>query len=145
MIIIAAPVEQCFKMFCDFDRQYLYFPAITNSKALNRSENRVVIYKELDYRVAVFRYTHILTIDPARRRVDFVTDPTGVNDIKFSQGFFQFEKIDDTRALFTYGLVKLDPGIKIPEFIQEYMTSRDLPKMAINLKKYIESGGKWKK
>ena len=145
MIIINAPVEQCFKMFCDFEKQYLFFPAITTSKVLSRSEDRVVIYKELDYRVIVIRYTHILTVDPKSHRVDFETDPNGANDVKFSRGFFQFEKIDDNRTLFTYGLIKLDPGIKIPEFIQNYMSSRDLPKMSVNLKKWIESGGKWKK
>ena len=145
MIIINAPVEQCFKMFCDFDKQSQFFPAITISRVTSRSANRAVIYKELDYHVLTIRYTHILSIDPDKHRVDFATDPTGENDVKFSQGFFQFEKLDDHRTLFTYGLVKLDPGIKIPEFIQKYMSSRDLPKMAINLKKYIESGGQWRK
>ncbi len=145
MIIINAPVEQCFKMFCDFDKQSQFFPAITKSEVRSHEGNRVVIYKELDYRVLVIRYTHILTIDPEKHRVDFVTDPSGANDVKFSQGFFQFEKIDDRSTLFTYGLVRLEPGIKIPEFIQKYMASRDMPKMSVNLKKWIESGGKWRK
>ena len=145
MIIINAPVEQSFKMFCDFDKQSQYFPAITTSRVTGREGNRVVIYKELDYRVMVIRYTHILTVDPEKHRVDFVTDPSGSNDVKFSQGFFQFEKLDDQRTLFTYGLTRLDPGIKIPQFIQNYMSSRDMPKMSVNLKKWIESGGKWRK
>jgi hypothetical protein len=145
MIIINAPIEQCFKMFCDFDKQYLYFPQITKTNVISSSGNRYVIYKELDYRVMKIKYTHILTVDPQIHRVDFATDPSGVNDVKFSQGFFQFQKIDDKRTLFTYGLTKLDPGIQVPEFIQRYMTSRDLPKMVVNLKKWIESGGTWKK
>jgi hypothetical protein len=145
MIVINAPVEQCFRMFCDFDKQYLFFPAITASRVLSRSENRVVIFKELDYRVIKIKYTHILSIDPKAHRVDFETDPKGENDINYSRGFFQFEKIDDNRTLFIYGLTKLDPGIKVPEFVQNYMSSRDLPKMAVNLKKWIESNGQWKK
>ena len=92
MIIINAPVKQCFRMFCDFDKQSQFFPAITVSRVTGRSGNKVVIYKELDYHVLTIRYTHILTMDPERHRVDFATDPTGANDVKFSQGFFQFEK-----------------------------------------------------
>jgi len=145
MIIINAPVEQCFDMFCDFEKQYLYFPQISKSSVRSRSQDRVVIQKELDYRVVKIRYTHILTIDPQNHRVGFVTDPKGVNDVKFSKGFFQFQPIDDNRTLFTYGMVKLDPGIRVPQFIRKYMISRDLPKMAVNLKKWIESDGKWKK
>jgi hypothetical protein len=145
MIMINAPVEQCFKMFCDFGKQAQFFPAITTSKVMSKSENRVVIFKELDYTVIKIKYTHILTIDPKNHRVDFETDPKGENDVNYSRGYFQFEKIDDNRTLFTYGLTKLDPGIKVPQFIQDYMSSRDLPKMAVNLKKWIESGGEWKK
>ena len=58
----------------------------------------------------------------------------------FPRASSSLKKLDDHRTLFTYGLVKLDPGIKIPEFIQKYMTSRDLPKMAVNLKKWIRVG-----
>jgi len=144
-VLINAPIDQCYKMFLEFDKQYLFFPRLKVSKILSSSGNTTVIYKELDYRIATIRYTHILTADPADHRVDFVTDPKGANDIKFSQGYFKFEKIDDSRSLFSYGLVKFDAGVRIPEFIQNYMTSKDLPVMALSLKKWIESRGKWEK
>ena len=144
-IVINAPVEKCFTMFLDFEKQYLYLPKIKTSKILSRSGNRVVIYKELDYPILDLKYTHLLTIDPKAHRVDFITDPKGANSVKLSAGFFQFESIDDARTLFTYRMTQLDPGIEIPRFIQEYMVSRDLPQVTVNIKKYIESGGKWRK
>jgi len=144
-VIINAPIDQCFKMFLDFEKQTKYFPRITVCKILSSSGDRVRIYKEMDYGIMVFKYTHFLTIDPAEHRVDFVTDPKGANDIKFSQGYFKFEKIDERRTLFSYGMVKFDAGIKVPMFIQEYISSKDLREMALNLKKWIESRGKWEK
>ena len=144
-IVVKAPVEKCFTLFLDFEKQYLYFPKIKTSKILSRSGNRVVIYKELDYPVLDLKYTHILTIDAKAHRVDFITDPKGANSVKLSAGFFQFERIDDARTLFTYRMTELDPGIEIPRFIQEYMVSRDLPQVTVNIKKYIESDGKWRK
>jgi len=144
-VLINAPIEQCFKLFLEFEKQSLYLPQVKTSRIIKASGQQAVIFKELDYRIAVIKYTHLLTIDPRIFRVDFVTDPAGENDIKFSQGFFQFEKLDDARTLFSYALVKFDAGFKIPGFIQKYMTSRDLPLLAINLKKYLESRGQWRK
>ena len=144
-VLINAPIDQCFKMFLNFEKQSQYFPRITVSKVLSSSGNRVRIYKEMDYGIMAFKYTHFLIVDPADHRVDFVTDPDGVNDVKYSQGYFKFEKVDETRTLFSYGMVKFDAGIKIPGFILDYISSKDLRVMALNLKKWIESQGKWEK
>ena len=144
-VLINAGVEQCFQMFCDFEKQRLYFPRMTESKVLSAEGSTVKIYKELDYGVFIARYTHLLAIDLADHRVDFKTDPEGKNDVKYSAGFFRFQKVDEHQTLFSYGLVKFDAGFRVPAFIQNYMTSRDLPAMAADLKKWIESNGQWKK
>jgi hypothetical protein len=143
--LVNKPIDECFKIFCEFDKQYLYFPRITVSRVLKREGNTVVIYKEVGYAIATIRYTHILTIDPEAYRVDFVTDPKGINNVRFSSGYFRFEKVDESRSLFTYELTKMDSGFTIPEFIKKYIASKDLPKIAINIKKRIESGGTWEK
>ncbi len=145
--IINAPVEECFRMFCEFDNWRLYFPRIKTSRVIKTSEDskRLVFYKELDYILTTIKYTQTLTVDPEAHRVDFTIDPTGINDIKASEGYFIFEKMNENTLLFTYALTKMDIGIKIPGFIQNYMASRDLPGVAVNIKKRMESGGKWKK
>ncbi len=145
MIIVDKPVDDCFKLFCQFEKQYMYFPKITKSEVLSKSEDRVVIYKEADISITTISYTHILEIDQKDHRVDFSTDPSGKNTINFSRGFFQFEKIDDKRSLFTYELTEIDPGVDVPQFIQKFFTSRELPAMVVNLKKWIESDGTWKR
>jgi hypothetical protein len=142
--IVNAPVDECFRMFCEFDKWRLFFPRMKTSRVLKTSGNKLVFYKELDY-ILTIRYTQTLTVDPSAHRVDFTIDPTGVNDIKASDGYFLFEKMDEDTLLFTYTLTKMDIGIKIPGFIQNYMASRDLPGVAVNIKKRMESGGKWQK
>jgi len=143
--IVNAPVEEGFKIFCQHEKEYLYFPRMTVSKVLKTHGNEAIVYKELDYTVATVRYTHVMTIVPEAHRVDFTMDPTGVNDIKASEGYFQFESFDDKRSLFTYALLNADIGVAVPEFIKKYISSRDLPEVAANVKKRIESGGKWEK
>jgi hypothetical protein len=144
-VLISKPISECYKIFCDFNNQYLYYPHMKVSKVLKTDGNKIIIYKELDYVVTTVRYTHVLTLDPARHRVDFDLDPTGVSDVKASAGYFMFEKVADNASLFTYELTKMDAGVKIPDFIKTYMSSKDLPEIALCLKKRIESGGTWKK
>ena len=144
-ILINQPVAECFKIFCDFDRQYLYYPRMTISRVLKSEGNQVQIYKELDFALATVKYTHILTIDPDDHRVDFVTDPTGKNSVKFTRGYFRFERVDEGRSLFTYEMKKMDTGFRIPGFVKTFLSKQDLPEIAVNLKKRIESGGMWEK
>lgn len=143
--IVKAPTDECFAMFCEFEKWKLYFPRMMISKVLERSGDKAIFYKELDFKLVTIRYTQTLTIDPKAHCVDFTVYPEGVNDIKASDGYFLFEKIDDQNTLLSYGLTKMDIGVTIPKFIQDYMSSKDLPGIVINIKKRIESGGKWEK
>jgi len=47
--LINKPVDDCFKIFCEVDKHYLYLPRTTVSRVLKRECNTIVIYKELDY------------------------------------------------------------------------------------------------
>lgn len=144
-VLIHRPVDECFRIFLDLDKQYLYIPKMTVSRVLEREGNRVRMYKELDFLVAVVKYTLIVTIVPEDHRVDFITDPTGKNSYKLSAGFFRFEKVDEKTTLLFYEMTRLEMGFKVPGFIKTYLSSRDLPKIVLNIKKRIESGGTWVK
>jgi len=148
-VLINRPVEECFRIFLDLDKQYLYFPRMTVSRVLEREGERARMYKELDFTVVTVKYTHLLTIVPEDFRVDFITDPRGKNSIKLSAGFFRFEKVDEKTSLLTYEMTRLEIGVKVPGFIRNYLSlrlsARDLPPIVTNIKKRIESGGTWVK
>lgn len=145
MVIINTPLEEAFQLFLKFDRQYQYFPRKTVSRVISVSPTAAVIYNEFDFYVTTIKYTVDYVINRAGHRIDFKLDPKYPHDIADSAGFFLFEKIDDKRTLFTYAATKVETGLKVPGFIQEYLTSRDLPAMAANVKKWIESRGTWVK
>jgi len=143
--LVNAPAAEGYKIFCDFEKERLYFPRMTVSKVLKVEGNVSTVYKELDFTVTTMRYTHFMTRNDEELRVDFEKDPNGVNDFEESAGYFQFVKIDDQRSLFIYGLTKGEIGIPVPEFIKNYVTSKDLPNIVLSVKKRVESGGKWQK
>jgi len=145
IVLVNAPAEEGYKIFCDFEKEYLYFPRMTVSKVLETNGNVSRVYKELDFGIATLRYTHFMTRNDKELRVNFEKDPDGVNDFKESAGYFQFVKIDDKRCLFIYGLTKGEIGVPVPEFIKKYTTSKDLPNIVLSVKKRVESGGTWQK
>ena len=147
--LVNAPAEEGYKIFCDYEKEYLYFPRMTVSKVLDTKGNVSRVYKELDLTIITVKYTHFMTRNDKDLRVDFEKDPDGVNNVKESAGYFQFVKIDDKRCLFIYGLTKGEMGIPIPSFIKDYVTdkyaSKDLPNIVLSVKKWVESGGTWQK
>ena len=148
-VLINRPVEECFRVFLDLDQQYKYFPRMTVSRVLGREGNRVRMYKELDFTIFTAKYTHFITIVPEDFRVDFITDPKGENSFKLSAGFFRFVKVDAKTSLLFYEMTRLEIGLKVPGFIRTYaythLSARDLPPIVTNIKKRIESGGRWEK
>lgn len=143
--LVNSPAEKGYKIFCDFEKEYLYFPRMTVSKVLKVEGNVYTVYKELDFTITTMRYTHFMTLDDKEFRVDFDKDPNGVNDFEESAGYFQFVKIDDKRSLFIYGLTKGEIGMPVPNFIKNYALSKDLPNIVLSVKKRVESGGTWQK
>ena len=144
-IIINAPVEQCWKIFTEFDKMQEYIPRKTKSVVVSRSGNHAVVDKEFDFYLVTIKYTMLYTIDPEAHRLDFKMDQSRPHDLKDTEGYYQFVKLDDKQTLFIYAATKVDTGLKAPAFIQDYLSSRDLPAVAGNVKKRIESGGTWTK
>ena len=143
-IIIGAPIEKCMEIFLDFEAEHEYFPRMKISKVIRETDEGKVMYKVLDMRLIDVEYTHLMTVDEKEHRVSFHTIPGEPNTIDYSEGYFDFDRIDDGRTLFSYHLGKVDTGFYVPAFIRDYIQSKDLPDIAVNVKKRVESGGKWK-
>jgi len=143
--IINKPIDQCWKILLEYDKMHLYFPRKTKSEVVEKEGNRVAVYKEFSFYVTSIKYTMDYFVDADAHRIDYKINKKYPSDIKDTEGIFLFEKVDEKRTLFTYAVLKLDTGVKVPGFIQEYITSKDLPAVVLNVKKRIESGGKWTK
>jgi hypothetical protein len=143
IVLINAPIDRCTGIFRELDKQHEYFPRKTKSEVIKRQGNRTWLKNEFYFYISRVEYTSRYTVSEGGRRFDFEMDKAYPHSIPESAGYFLFEKIDDNRTLFTYAATRLDTGASVPAFIQEFITSRDLPAQAVNVKKRIESGGKW--
>ena len=143
--IINAPIEKCWEIFTKFDQQQEYFPRKTASIILKQKPGFALVLKRFKFFGFTVEYAIKYQIDPQNYRIDFELDPSQPHDIKDTAGFFLFEKLSGQKTLFIYGVTRLDTGIKVPSFIQKYLQKKDLPEVADNVRKRIESGGTWRK
>jgi hypothetical protein len=144
-ILINAPIETCWKILLDYEKQQEYIPRKTVSKIVKQEGKIAYVEKEFDFYVTKVRYTMKYTLDEANHRLNFEIAPEYPHDLKDSAGYYGFEKVSDKATLLTYVVLKVDTGVKVPQMVQEYLTSRDLPAVVVNIKKRVESGGTWTK
>ena len=144
-VVINKPIEECFRIFCEFGKMHEYLPRKTKSQVIQSTETEALVYKELKFLFKTISFTILYKIDPKTYRIAFQLAPDMSHDIKESKGFYQFHALDKGRTLFCYGMIRMDSGVKIPGFIRDHLTSRDLPNIVRSVKKRVESGGTWKK
>ena len=144
-VIVKKPIDVCWSMITEFDKKKEYYPRVVVSEVVKREENKAWVREVLDFGIANIEYVMVQNLAPEKRRVDYSLDPAYQHDLKDTQGFWYWEKIDENASLLTYAVTKADVGIPVPEFIVKALSSRDLPGIAGNLKKRIESDGKWRK
>ena len=145
LALIKAPIEKCWEIFTQFNKQAEYFPRKTVSQVLDSKPGFALVQKEFKFYGVKIRYVNRYMIDAKNYRIDFSMDQSRPHDLKDTAGFFSFEKVGPDRTLFTYGVTRTDTGFAMPGFVQEYIAKKDLPAVAGNIRKRIESGGTWKK
>ncbi len=145
MALIKKPVATCWEIFTQFDKQAEYFPRKTVSQVIDSKPGLALVQKEFKFYWVTIRYVMKYKIDAKNYRIDFEIDKSRPHDIKDSAGFFRFEPLSAGETLFIYGVTRVDTGLAMPGFVQEYLQKKDLPAVAENVQKRIESNGTWKK
>lgn len=143
-IIINAPIDRCFEILSKIDLQVHYVPNKVQSNIVNRSGDKLLISNEYRQYGITLKYHSIYTINNNKYLLEWEIDKSKPHDVDENTGFYQLEKIDEKTTLLTYGSTKLVVGIKVPEAVTKFLLGKSLPAMATNIKKYIESNGKWR-
>jgi hypothetical protein len=144
-VIVDATVEECFAVFDQLDKQYLYFPRKVVSEVVATAGNQRWVRTEVDFTLKRIEYTVRYTVDRARHRFEFALDKSYPHDIAALSGYFSFDEVEPGRTLLTYVALELDSGMAVPDCVRKWVTKRDLPAQVVNVKRRIESGGTWTK
>ena len=80
--------------------------------------------------------------DPATSSLLATLDSKKKSDIALQEGYWQLYKLDDNTTIGEYG-TRVDTGVAVPSFVQNFLARKDIPKALTAFRKYIDSDGKY--
>lgn len=143
-LVVKQPREKAFALLIEPSKQHQYLPRLASSKAISRTERGEKT--EFLVKIALFsiRSRVIHQWWPEASRVAWNLDPEFKNDLRKQVGYYNVYSLDEHTSLLEFGTV-LETSALVPDTVQDYLTRRDLPESLMNVKKYVDSGGKFTK
>lgn len=125
-------------------RQDEYLPRLDRSLLVNHSDTGDTIELHVKILTMDIVYRTVGLADKAKYQSSWKLDPAFKNDMKEITGFFHFYYLDDKHTLARYG-TWVQTGIGLPASVQEFLIKRDLPESLAAQKKWVDSGGTFRK
>lgn len=143
-IVVKQPRATAFKLLTEPSRQATYIPRLESSKTVVRKGNSEKT--EFLVKVSVISIHSRVNHEwwPELSRIAWMLDPDFKNDLRQQVGFFNIYSLDANTSLLEFG-TRLEISALVPQAVQEYLTRRDLPESLASVKKWLDSGGTWKK
>ncbi|MFC1890036.1 hypothetical protein ACFL4G_09780 [Thermodesulfobacteriota bacterium] len=145
MVKIDASLDKCWELFTQFEKHNEFLPKQTDSIVVEEKSRSVFVLKKFIIFGRNVDYVIHYRIDAEGHRIDYELDRSRPHDIEDAAGYFLFEEISPDACLMAYGITRLDTGMPVPGLLQRLLQKRDLPGVVENVKKRIESGGRWQK
>jgi len=143
-IMFDKPITEVWSLMTQGWRQEEFLPHLDRSILVKKLpdgdliENRVkILVVTLTFWVRGYHY-------PDRYYVRWNLAEGYKNDMKTLEGFWQYYYVDDAHTLGRYG-THTETGFGVPAKLQEFLAARDVPESLGRLKKWVESGGSWRK
>jgi hypothetical protein len=141
---IAKGLDECWQTLLELEKQPEYLPRLKRLTFLSRTPTSARAVHEVHIVWSTYVYTMNLVFHPESHSMTFSLDKTAKNDIKDTNGSWEFFPVDAQSTLLKYSIA-VDSGLFVPAFIEDYLTRRDLPKILTFFRNRVESGGTWKK
>lgn len=147
-ILVNAPWEQAFRIVAAHDKHQEWAPRCEKSEVLSHDLKDGVDHMKVRLTIGVLWkkivYTLDVFADAPKREMRWALDKSAKNDIADTRGAWRFVELDPQHTVIAYD-VAADSGHAVPNWLQDYLTRRDLPGVLESAKKRIESNGAWKK
>lgn len=143
-VIAEQPREKVFELLIQPSAQAGFLPRLVSSKTVKREGTTELT--RFHIRVALVNvHTQVLhQWWPEVSRLAWALDPTFENGVKHQEGFWNVYALDEKTSLLEYGTI-LQTSSLVPRFVQDHLTRSDLPSAMEAMKKYLDSGGTWRR
>jgi len=142
---INARPEAVWKTIRDYDNYYKFTPRLKESEVIKK-EGRCMIIRYLGevFWIEVGYHVEACAEVPGKRVV-FGLAEGYESFMKSADGFWEVQEAPEGQGSVVSYSAHLDPGVPVPDFISRKVARDSLVDVLENLKKRVESGGKWEK
>jgi uncharacterized protein YndB with AHSA1/START domain len=124
-VVMHAP-DCVWKVLTDFESWPSFMPHIKRTEIARRAGGRMWVRQSFKIALVGMRHTTIYKLEASRGELQWRLDPDSPADIAASQGRWQLVPIDDgTHTLVRYRGA-MDPGRRVPDFVEKMLVHRSL-------------------
>lgn len=143
-VIAEQPRDKVFELLIQPSAQSTFLPRLVSSTTVERKATSELT--RFHVRVGLINvHTQVLhQWWPEISRLAWALDPNFDNGVRHQEGYWNVYALDDKTSLLEYGTI-LKTSALVPKFVQDRLTRSDLPGAMEAMKKYLDSGGTWRR
>lgn len=143
-VIIDKAPEAAWAVLTDYQKMPEFMPRLHKVTIKQKTPERMKVLQELKIMFKTVEYTLDLQFNHEKKRMDWTLDKSVENDIKDTFGSWDFIPFENGKTLVAY-TIAVNTGVAIPQFLEDYLTKKDLPEVLLSMKRRVESGGKYRR
>lgn len=143
LVIFDQPLGRTMNLLVQAPRQREFRPDVRHIEVIEQSPRHSVT--EYQMRIMLVGITYRLRYDWNFETFDirWELDERFDNDLSDVEGFWELFELDGGRTLGRFG-TRVDVGPRLPKFLQDYATRKNLPEAMDRVRRWVDSGGTWR-
>ena len=143
LVLFDRPRAEVLRLLASTPRQKEYRPELTRLDVIEASESGDVAEYRVRFMLTSLRYRARHGWDYESGRVWWTLDPAFDNDLQALDGLWELRALDARHTLGRF-TTRIDVGPALPAFLQDYATRKKLPESMDAVRRWVDSGGRWR-
>ena len=143
LVLFEQPRIVVLRLLAAVARQVEYRPELQRLSILEASALGDLVDYRVRFMLTTLHYRARHGWDFERGRVWWTLDPHFPNDLKVLDGLWEVRDLDERRTFGRF-TTRIDLGPALPAFLQDYATRKKLPDSMEQVRRWVDSNGRWR-
>jgi hypothetical protein len=143
LVLFEQPRDRVLELLAAPARQAEYRPELKRLEVVAHANGVDVVEHEVRFMLTRLRYWTRQTVDREAGRIWWTLDPERRSELAALDGLWELQALDERRTLGRF-TTRIDVGPALPAFLQDYATRRRLPEAMELVRRWVDSGGRWR-
>jgi hypothetical protein len=143
LVLFQQPRARVMRMLASTTRQIEYRTELQRLHIVEAGERGDLAEYRVRFMLTTLSYRAQHGWDFEHGRVWWSLDPKFPNDVERLDGLWELRALDERRTLGHFS-TRIDLGPALPAFLQDYATRRKLPEAMEQVRRWVDSDGRWR-